>query len=237
MNRRCSCAVEEKRFLPVGSDKEAQSTFQLIAGTNRDLQAAVRDGRFREDLLARINLWTFQLPALRDRHEDIEPNLEFELDQFARLHGTKVTFNKEAHQRFLNFATAADAAWTGNFRDLNAAVTRMATFAAGGRITTDIVDSEVARLRASWSRPGGESFGPDLDALLGKAADLELDPFDRIQLAEVLRVCRSSRNLSEAGRQLFAVSRTKRGTKNDADRLRKYLARFRLDWSGIGKPC
>jgi transcriptional regulatory protein RtcR len=60
-----------------------------------------------------------------------------------------------------------------------------------------------------------------------------LDPFDRVQLAEVVRVCRASRNLSEAGRQLFAVSRTKKETTNDADRLRKYLARFGLDWAGL----
>ena len=58
-------AIEEKRFLPVGSDSEATSDFQLIAGTNRDLIDRVSDGRFREDLLARINLWTFCLPALR----------------------------------------------------------------------------------------------------------------------------------------------------------------------------
>jgi transcriptional regulatory protein RtcR len=60
-----------------------------------------------------------------------------------------------------------------------------------------------------------------------------IDPFDRIQLAEVIRVCRTSRTLSEAGRALFAVSRTKKGTANDADRLRKYLARFRLTWSEL----
>lgn len=49
-------AVEEKRFLPVGSDKEVRSDFQLIAGTNCDLHDLVRQGQFREDLLARINL-------------------------------------------------------------------------------------------------------------------------------------------------------------------------------------
>src|SRR5271169_3129459 len=72
-------ALEEKTFLPFGSDREAHSDFQLIAGTNRDLLSAVREGRFREDLLCRINLWTFTLPGLRLRPEDIEPNLKFEL--------------------------------------------------------------------------------------------------------------------------------------------------------------
>jgi len=61
----------------------------------------------------------------------------------------------------------------------------------------------------------------------------ELDRFDRVQLAEVLRVCAGSRSLSEAGRALFSVSRHRRSTTNDADRLRKYLARFRLAWRDI----
>src|SRR6202035_4290020 len=77
-------ALEEKTFLPLGSDREAHSDFQLIAGTNRDLLSAVRKGNFREDLLARINLWTFTLPGLKSRPEDIEPNLQFELDEFAQ---------------------------------------------------------------------------------------------------------------------------------------------------------
>ena len=71
-------AVEDKRFLPVEADREAHSDFQLIVGTNRDLQLEVGRGAFREDLLARINLWTFRLAGLVERHEDIAPNLDYE---------------------------------------------------------------------------------------------------------------------------------------------------------------
>src|SRR5215510_9805316 len=59
-------ALEEKSFFPLGGDREVRSDFQLIAGTNRDLAVMVREGRFREDLLARINLWTFRMPSLRE---------------------------------------------------------------------------------------------------------------------------------------------------------------------------
>lgn len=58
-------AVEEKRFFPMGSDKEVASNFQLIAGTNRDRRIDVAEGRFREDLFARINLWSYVLPGSR----------------------------------------------------------------------------------------------------------------------------------------------------------------------------
>jgi transcriptional regulatory protein RtcR len=60
-----------------------------------------------------------------------------------------------------------------------------------------------------------------------------LDAFDVPQLACVLRACRSSATLSEAGRKLFAASRLAKATGNDADRLRKYLARFGLDWRSV----
>ena len=64
-----------------------------------------------------------------------------------------------------------------------------------------------------------------------------LDRFDRVQLEDVLGVCLASRSLSEAGRTLFAVSRTKRSTPNDADRLRKYLSRYGLSWRRLtGTP-
>jgi transcriptional regulatory protein RtcR len=227
-------AVEEKRFLPVGADREVASDFQLLAGTNRDLAREVASGRFREDLLARINLWTFRLPALAERREDIAPNLQYELDRFASRRGRQVTMNKEARERFLTFAESGAALWTANFRDLNAAVTRMATLAHGGRITTGDVQEELARLESSWRAPsetdGGESL---LGRLLPAEKLAELDLFDRLQLSAVLRVCQGAASLSEAGRTLFAVSRLSKAMPNDADRLRKYLARFGLTWNEL----
>jgi transcriptional regulatory protein RtcR len=232
-------ALEEKTFLPLGSDRESSSDFQLIAGTNRDLPAAVREGRFREDLLARINLWTFALPGLRTRPEDIEPNLQFELDQYARKTGRHITFSKEARQKFLEFALSPSAAWRGNFRDLNAAVARMATLSLGGRISIDVVQEEIARLTESWGEScpdtGGEGSADRLLEFLGPAQIAEMDLFDRAQLDHVLEVCLHSRTLSEAGRTLYSASRGRKTTANDADRLRKYLTRFGVEWSQIAR--
>lgn len=229
-------ALEEKRFLPLGSDKEVESDFQLIAGTNRDLGAAVARGGFREDLLARINLWTFRLPGLRDRLEDLEPNVDYELDRWSAKVGTRVHFSAEARRRYVGFATSADGLWRGNFRDLNASIVRLCTLATAGRITEEEVEREIARLVADWRRgdegaPGADDDGL-LRAVLGARLE-EIDRFDRVQLAEVVRCCRRSWSLSAAGRELFAVSRGKRAIANDADRLRKYLARFGLSFAGI----
>ncbi|WP_447778530.1 RNA repair transcriptional activator RtcR [Variovorax boronicumulans] len=231
-------AIEEKRFFPVGADKEVESDFQLIAGTHRDLRRDVAQGRFREDLFARINLWTYDLPGLAQRPEDIEPNLDHLLALHAAENHRVVRFNAEARTAYLRFAQSSEALWRGNFRDLSASVTRLATLADGGRIAVALVEAEIARLRWLWKHEGtGSSVAADsevdLETLLGEEKFAALDLFDRLQLEAVVRVCRPARSLSEAGRQLFQASRTQRSVVNDADRLRKYLAKMGLDWARV----
>lgn len=227
-------AVEEKCFQPVGSDEMTKSDFQLIAGTNRDLNKQVTDGAFREDLLARINLWDFRLPGLAERSEDIEPNLDYELEQFTSHTGQRLTINKEARAKFLKFAVSTKAKWKANFRDLNAAVTRMGTLANSGRISIKGVDEEIARLNKGWNATVQTDSNANgiLEGLLKQGAD-SIDQFDRVQLAEVVKICRDSKSLSDAGRKLFEVSRASKKNPNDADRLRKYLAKFDLSWQVI----
>ncbi len=230
----CLRAIEDKRFLPVGSDKETSAEFQLIAGTNRDLGDDVRAGRFREDLYARLNLWTFQLPALRERPEDIEPNVDFELRRHLEKEGRNVTFNKEARQYYLDFATGPQGQWHANFRDLSASITRMATLAPQGRITADEVKEEIARLSRLWRSKAGED--PDegiIETVIGKESVAKLDLFDKAQLSAVLRICGESQSASAAGRILFAQSRQEKKSANDADRLIKYLARFGLSFEEV----
>ena len=226
-------AIEEHRFLPLGSDAEVQSDFQLLCGTNRDLAQEVGKGRFRGDLLARINLWTFSLPGLAERNEDLEPNLDYELERFSERRGNRITFNQQSRKRFLDFATSPAARWTANFRELNGAVRRMATLAPAGRITIEVVEDELERLRSSWRTEIADPGSSLLQAVLGVEKTAQLDFFDRVQLAEVLRICRNASTLSEAGRRLFAVSRQGKKSSNDADRLRKYLRRFDLDWEKV----
>jgi len=220
-------AIEEKRFFPFGADREVSSDFQLIAGTHRDMRQWVKEGRFREDLYARINMWTFQLPGLAERREDIEPNIDYELQRFVRTRQHQVRFDKEARLHYVSFATSQEAAWHGNFRELGASVMRMATLAEDGRISLMLVDEEIARLRANWQ---SNRVSTPLLPIVG-----DIDLFDQKQLETVLEVCQHTSTLSEAGRHLFAVSRQHKKQPNDADRLRKYLMRFGLSWENIQK--
>jgi len=184
----------------------------------------IAQGRFREDLYARINMWTFQLPGLAERREDIEPNIDYELQRFAQSYQTQVRFDKEARLRYLAFASSPGAVWRGNFRELGASVARMATLAEQGRITLDLVDEEIIRLKANWQDETPSSLPSHL---------AQIDLFDQRQLETVLNICRTSSSLSAAGRQLFAISRQQKKQPNDADRLRKYLARFELSWDDV----
>ena len=89
-------------------------------------------------------------------------------------------------------------------------------------------------MKESWE---GTRSLPDSSAVLESVLSLReraaIDPFDEVQLAEVIRTCRQSDSLSDAGRKLFSASRTKKKSKNDADRLKKYLSRFGLEWSRV----
>ncbi len=227
-------AIESKSFHPVGSDTAVSSDFQLIAGTNRDLKREVQLGNFRGDLLARINLWTYKLPALKERKEDIPANIDFELDQYTQKTERRIQFNKEAKQRFLTFSSSPSALWTGNFRDLSSAITRMCTLADSSRITLQDVDQEILRLKASWQcdEPSTHSM-EHLKSVFDDEQLDQLDNFDAHQLNYVLNVASQHDSMAATGRELFQYSRTQKSAHNDTSRLQKYLTKFGLKWSDV----
>lgn len=104
----------------------------------------------------------------------------------------------------------------------------MATLAEQGRITLQQTHEEIERLCANWQTDHPLSVTPLVQG--------EWDLFEQCQLETVLQVCRASASLSEAGRRLFSVSRQQKKHPNDADRLRKYLARFQLSWEVAHTP-
>ena len=232
-------ALEDKRFMPMGSDTEVHSDFQLLAGTNQDLHAAVRAGRFRADLLARLSVWHFVLPGLAARPEDLEPNLDHELERSAIELGTRVTMTRPARELFLQ--EARRAAWPGNFRDFSAAVRRLATLSEAGRISDDLVREEAqAWPQAQDSESDAGMSGPGVGLSAQTRAAIEqllpaegLDLMEEVQLRTALQVIAQTNSMAEAGRRLFAQSRQVRQSVNDSDRVRKLLSRFGLEYREV----
>ena len=109
---------------------------------------------------------------------------------------------------------------------------RLATLAPQGRITTELVQAEIARLRWLWQ----DTSAPAASVIPAKANPDDLDLFDRLQLENVITVCRQHKTLAAAGRALYHISRKQRATANDSDRLRKYLHKFGLTWVDITAP-
>lgn len=214
------------RFRPVGSDTEEIAALQLIAGTTCTV-AALADA-LRPDLFARLNQWHFALPPLSERREDLPAQITAQLARESARAGRKVAFNAEALQQYTTLLNELGPL-PGNFHDLNASLSRLALMADGTRITVKDVEAEGARLQTTRTPDGDMVLLSDL--LGDKLADI--DPFDRPQLALVVKVCRNSASAAEAGRKLFSVSREARRTKNDGDRVAKYLARFDLSFSQL----
>lgn len=229
-------AIETKTFRRMGSDKLVKSDFVLIAGTNKNLASEVRAGRFREDLLARINLWTFELPALKDRREDIEPNLDYELIKASERLSCKVTMTGPAKTKYLEYAMQERAVWNNNFRDLNSSILRMGTLADAGVIGVDDVELEWKRLMDQWygSKEGmSQKNGQSKNSLRKYGVTTDMDVFEKITLEGTLNFIEQYKSMAEAGRHLYACSRKLKSKSNDADRLKKYLSKYSLSWSDI----
>ncbi|MEE4165746.1 MAG: sigma-54 dependent transcriptional regulator, partial [Desulfocapsaceae bacterium] len=111
--------IQERTYLPVGASVERKSDFRLVAATNRDLEAMVEEGRFREDLLFRLKTFYLELPSLRERQADITELAYYCRDKFCRAHKLKKkTFSSE----YLLILTQYE--WPGNVRELFQAVER-----------------------------------------------------------------------------------------------------------------
>lgn len=111
--------LQEHRFRPVGSDDEAQSDFRLIAATNRDLEAMVRESLFRQDLLYRLRTFELHLPPLREREDDIERIVLHYVTRICERYGMEPKRISPEFLEMLNLYT-----WPGNVRELLHAVER-----------------------------------------------------------------------------------------------------------------
>lgn len=119
-------ALQEREFERVGGTTPIQVDTRIIATSNRDLEAACREGKFREDLFFRLNVITIALPPLRQRREDISPLLDYCLQRSNRDNRRQVQhFNQDARRLLETYD------WPGNVRELQNAVERAVVLADG----------------------------------------------------------------------------------------------------------
>lgn len=138
--------LESKEFIKVGDTKTLKVDVRIIAATNRDLGEEVREGRFREDLLYRLNVFTIELPPLRQRKEDIPALAAHYLDVFS----AKGKKGLRMDPATLSLLQGHD--WKGNIRELKNVLERAVILTEGGTLTPDQLPLDI-QMSVSHSAP------------------------------------------------------------------------------------
>ncbi len=213
--------IQEQAFERVGGDETIRTDVRLIAATNKDLDREVAAGRFRQDLLYRLNVFSIHVPALRERAEDIPLLIDYFLPRFSRALGRTIHSIAPEAERLLH-----GYAWPGNVRQLQS-VLKYAIVQASGDVLTP--ESLPENLRSS---PGPAAPGEltAADALAGLAAFTEgllrageLDIYrrvgqevDRVVLETVLRHVNGNQLKAS---EILGISRTTLRAKLSALKL------------------
>jgi transcriptional regulator with GAF, ATPase, and Fis domain len=127
--------LQEREFQRVGGNESIRADVRVVAATNRDLQAAIADGRFRDDLFYRLNVFPIEVPALRERKPDIPLLVEYFVDRYASQAGKKITGISKKSMELLETYS-----WPGNIRELQNVIER----------SVIISDSENLSIDESW---------------------------------------------------------------------------------------
>jgi NtrC-family two-component system response regulator AlgB len=143
--------LHEKQFERIGETRTRRADVRVIAATNRDLDADVRNGRFREDLLYRLNVVEVRVPPLRERREDILSMARHFLAFFARSMGRPVPELSDAAERAL-----LDYAWPGNVRELRNTIERAILLWPSPRLEPQAFPERIAGAKERGPQVGGD---------------------------------------------------------------------------------
>ena len=171
-------ALEERTVRPIGSEKETPFDVRLIAATNRDLETAVEEKRFREDLYFRVNVIQIKLPPLRARGTDILLLSQHYLQQFASANEKQIVGLSDATAQKL-----MDYAWPGNVRELRNAIERAVALARFDRIAVDDLPDKIRNYRGSHLELGGDN----------PSELLTMEEVERRYIRHVLKATRGNR--------------------------------------------
>ncbi len=202
-------ALQERRIKPVGGVSEREIDVRVVAATNRDLEAEVERGSFRQDLYYRLNVIQIRMPALRERREDIPLLAEHFLRKFSAEHARPAGEIAPAAMSILT-----SYAFPGNVRELENLIERAVTLSSDGNITSDTLPE----LRQGLRGVGGRA-APELPTE-GLNLEQEVEAFERSLILRALE--RTGDNRTEAARLLGISFRS---------------MRYRLSKLGIAAPA
>ena len=177
-------ALQEREIKPVGSTERRQIDVRIIAATNRDLDAAIRSGSFRQDLYFRLNVVQVKLPPLRDRKGDIPLLVTSFLEKFSNS-GPVRTISDDAMRRLVAYD------WPGNVRELENAIERAVALSSGPVLS-------VADLPSNLHYPSNDRT-PQKDELL---------PLDELERRAILRTLRETNGDKVAAARMLGIGKT-----------------------------
>jgi DNA-binding NtrC family response regulator len=184
--------LQEKEIRPVGSNQKFKVDVRVIAATNRDLETAQKEGKFRKDLYFRLNVVTLHLPALRERKSDVTPLVHYFLDRFAP--GQAITISPAAMKMMLQYD------WPGNVRELENCIER--AVALGNRETVDVSDLPPAVRQQQQGENAVTDPGVFREGTAASNTDLEELERDTIQ-----RVFEQVQGDKSRARKMLGISR------------------------------
>ncbi len=131
-------ALQEKEVMRVGGNRPVKVDVRVIAATNRDLEAMVKDNRFREDLYYRLNIIPITIPPLRNRRDDIPPLIDFFISKHGHSSQRKIRgLSASGRNLIMNYS------WPGNVRQLESAIERAILLCEGDEITSEDLPVEI----------------------------------------------------------------------------------------------
>jgi DNA-binding NtrC family response regulator len=181
--------LENKTYDPLGGGHTKEVDIRIVCATNRDLPTLVREGKFREDLLYRINTFTFHLPSLRERPEDIPLLAAHFMEKYATQMRKEIRgFDQDAMERLVSYP------WPGNVRELRNAVERAVVLCASGTIHQGDLPGDLLSSKA------GHGVTPSSSVRTELAEHLNLVETERRMLLDALEqtewnVCAAARRL------------------------------------------
>ncbi|MDA8165843.1 MAG: sigma-54 dependent transcriptional regulator [Desulfobacteraceae bacterium] len=187
--------LEEKRYRKVGALQDSIADIRILAATNRNLHTLVQEKRFRLDLYYRLNVATIELPALRERPEDIPPLVRHFLSMFSSKYGLPVKILEEGGLRLLR-----EYHWPGNIRQLKNMLERLVVLTEGEVISTEEISASLMLQPQDRAEAGAGPAGPDVPGSLALGdmeeryirSALKLAAGNQRRAAELLHISRDT---------------------------------------------